>query len=80
MQANILELTGRRPRLEAGRRLRAIAAALARVKDRDSATAWLVSYSRWEQDFASFLDEGLAANAMTDERLERRTHILAYNP
>ena len=57
MQANILELTGRRPRLEAGRRLRAIAAALARVKDRDSATAWLVSYSRWEQDFASFLDE-----------------------
>ena len=29
----------------------------ARVKDRDSATAWLVSYSRWEQDFASFLDE-----------------------
>ncbi len=57
MQANILELTGRRPRLEAGRRLRAIAAALACVKDWDSATAWLVSYSRWEQDFASFLDE-----------------------
>ena len=57
MQANILELTGRRTRLEAGRRLRAIAVALARVKDRDSATAWLVSYSRWEQDFASFLGE-----------------------
>lgn len=52
MQANILELTGRRTRLEAGRRLRAIAAALARVKDRDSATAWLVSYSRWEQDLS----------------------------
>lgn len=56
-QANILELTGRRPRLKAGKRLRAIAVALARVKDRDSATARLVSYSRWEQDFASFLDE-----------------------
>ena len=39
VQANILELTGRRPRLEAGRRLRAIAVAPARVKDRDSATA-----------------------------------------
>ena len=39
VQANILELTGRRPRLKAGKRLRAIAVALARVKDRDSATA-----------------------------------------
>ena len=35
--------------------------------------------SREGQPFA-FLDEGLAANAMTDERLERRTHILTYNP
>ena len=83
MQANILELTGRRPRLEAGRRLRAIAAALARVKDRDSATAWLVSYSRWEQDFASFLDEKSeyadgSVNGMHQRLVKARRMIQAH--
>ena len=55
MQANILELTGRRPRLEAGRQLRRVALSLPRVAG--GAAEWLVSYNRWEQDFASFLDE-----------------------
>ena len=57
MQANILELTGRRPRLEAGRQLRRVALSLPRVGDAGGAAEWLVSYNRWEQDFASFLDE-----------------------
>ena len=86
-----------------------MALALPRVGDADGAAEWLVSYNRWERDFAgfldekseyadggvndmhqrfvkarrmirgrirenqlfTFLDEGLAANAMTDERLER---------
>ena len=57
VQANILELTGRRPRLEAGRQLRRVALSLPRVGDAGGAAEWLVSYNRWEQDFASFLDE-----------------------
>ena len=57
VQANILELTGRRPRLEAGGRLRRVALSLPRVGDAGGAAEWLVSYNRWEQDFASFLDE-----------------------
>ncbi|NEG90546.1 IS1249 family transposase [Bifidobacterium aerophilum] len=57
VQANIFELTGMRPRLQAGRRLRGIAVALARVKTKDDAAAWLVSCNQWEQDFAAFLDE-----------------------
>ena len=57
MQANILELTGRRPRLEAGGRLRRVALSLPRVGDAGGAAEWLVSYNQWEQDFASFLDE-----------------------
>ena len=57
VRADILELTGGRPRLEAGRRLRDVAVALARVRDRDDAAAWLVSYNRWEREFAGFLDE-----------------------
>lgn len=54
MQANILELTGRRPRLEAGRRLRAIAAALARVKDRDSAVFCQIFVGRFGVSFSPF--------------------------
>ena len=57
VQANILELTGRRPRLEAGGRLRRVALSLPRVGDAGGAAEWLVSYNQWEQDFASFLDE-----------------------
>ncbi|MBT1173914.1 IS1249 family transposase [Bifidobacterium sp. MA2] len=57
VQANIFELTGARPRLEAGRRLRAIAVALPRVRDAAAAADWLASYNQWEQDFAGFLDE-----------------------
>nr|WP_237746116.1 IS1249 family transposase [Bifidobacterium saguini] len=57
VQANVFGLTGMRPRLEAGRRLRRIAVALARVRNKDDAAAWLVSYNQWEQDFAGFLDE-----------------------
>lgn len=57
VQANIMELTGMRPRLQAGRRLRAIAVALPRAKERDSAAAWFASYNQWERDFAAFLDE-----------------------
>lgn len=54
---NITELTGMRPRLEAGRRLRKLAIRLSRVKTREDATAWLTAYNQWEQDFRSFLDE-----------------------
>ena len=61
VQANILEPAGRRPRLEAGGRLRRVALSLPRVGDAGGAAEWLVSYNRWEQDFASFLDEGLAS-------------------
>lgn len=57
VQANIMESTGMRPRLQAGRRLRRIAVALARVKTKDDAAAWLASYNQWERDFAAFLDE-----------------------
>lgn len=57
VQANILEPAGRRPRLEAGGRLRRVALSLPRVGDAGGAAEWLVSYNRWEQDFASFLDE-----------------------
>lgn len=57
VQANILELTGRRPRLEAGGRLRRVALSLPRVGDAGGAAEWLVSYNQWEQDFHSFLDE-----------------------
>ena len=54
---NITELTGIRPRLEAGKRLRKLAIGLSRVRTREDATAWLVAYNQWEQDFHSFLDE-----------------------
>lgn len=54
---NITHLTGLRPRLEAGKQLRRLAVALSRVTDADSAAAWLVSYNRWEQEHAGFLDE-----------------------
>lgn len=54
---NITELTGLRPRLEAGRRLRKLAIGLSRVKTQQDAAAWLIAYNRWEQDFRSFLDE-----------------------
>ena len=57
VQANILEPAGRRPRLEAGGRLRRVALSLPRVGDAGGAAEWLVSYNQWEQDFASFLDE-----------------------
>ena len=54
---NVTELTGMRPRLEAGRRLRRAAVALGRVHDAGSAAAWMASCNRWERDFAGFLDE-----------------------
>ena len=54
---NITELTGVRPRLEAGKRLRRVAVALSRVHDADSAAAWMASYNQWERDFAGFLGE-----------------------
>lgn len=55
--ANITQLTGLRPRLAAGKRLRSIAIALSRVTDPESAAAWLVSYNDWERESAGFLDE-----------------------
>lgn len=54
---NISELTGMRPLLEAGKRLRRIAVRLSRAKTRDDAAAWLAACNQWEQDFAGFLDE-----------------------
>lgn len=54
---NITELTGLRPRLEAGKRLRKAAVALSRVSDADSAAEWLASYNQWEQDHKEFLDQ-----------------------
>ena len=54
---NIGELTGMRPRLEAGKRLRKLAVRLSRAKTRDDAAAWPVAYNQWEQDSAGFLDE-----------------------
>lgn len=54
---NITELTGLRPRLAAGKRLRKLAVELSRVKTQENATAWLIAYNQWEQDFHSFLDE-----------------------
>ena len=42
---NITELTGLRPRLEAGKSLRKAAVALSRVSDADSAAEWLASYN-----------------------------------
>ncbi len=54
---NISELTGTRPRLEAGKQLRKLAIGLSRVTTRDDAAAWLVAYNQWEQDFREFLDE-----------------------
>ncbi len=54
---NVSELTGPRPRLEAGKRLRKLAIALSRVTTQETAADWLVAYNQWEQDFAGFLDE-----------------------
>ena len=54
---NITELTGLRPRLEAGKSLRKAAVALSRVSDADSAAEWLASYNQWEQDHKEFLDQ-----------------------
>ncbi len=54
---NITRLTDLRPRPEAGKQLRKIAVELSRVTNEDSAAAWLVSYNRWEQEHAGFLDE-----------------------
>ena len=54
---NITGLTGLRPRLEAGRRLRKVAVALSRVSDAATAAEWMASYNRWERDFAGFLDQ-----------------------
>lgn len=54
---NITELTGLRPRLEAGKSLRKAAVALSRVSDADSAAEWLASYNQWEQDQKEFLDQ-----------------------
>ncbi len=53
----ISELTGTRPRLDAGKQLRKLAIGLSRVTTRDDAAAWLVAYNQWEQDFHEFLDE-----------------------
>lgn len=54
---NITRLTGMRPRLEAGRRLREIAVELSRVTGPDSAAAWLSAYDGWEREHREFLDE-----------------------
>lgn len=54
---NITGLTGLRPRLEAGRRLRKVAVALSHVSDAATAAEWMTSYNRWERDFAGFLDQ-----------------------
>lgn len=54
---NITGLTGLRPRLEAGRRLRKVAVALSHVSDAATAAEWMTSYNRWERDFVGFLDQ-----------------------
>ena len=64
VQANILELTGRRPRLEAGRQLRRVALSLPRVGDAGGAAEWLVSYNRW--------GAGLRLVPRREERIRRR--------
>ena len=53
---NVTQLTGLRPRLDAGKRLREVAVALSRVTDADSTSAWLVAYNQWGQAHAAFLD------------------------
>ncbi|AOH46365.1 MULE transposase [Cutibacterium modestum 30N] len=44
-----------RPRLEAGKELRALTRALMQVLDLDQATAWLVEYAAWESRWETFL-------------------------
>ncbi|WEV67211.1 IS1249 family transposase [Bifidobacterium sp. ESL0769] len=54
---NITVLTGKRPRLEAGRELLKLARRLSRVKDGPMMADWLAAYNQWEQRWKGFLDE-----------------------
>lgn len=54
---NITTLTGKRPRLEAGRELLKLARDLSRVSDADGMRDWLIAYNQWERKWKDFLDE-----------------------
>ncbi|MCO6558611.1 MAG: IS1249 family transposase [Bifidobacterium sp.] len=54
---NITVLTGKRPKLEAGRELLKLARRLSRVRDAGMMADWLAAYNQREQDCRDFLDE-----------------------
>ncbi|WEV68587.1 IS1249 family transposase [Bifidobacterium sp. ESL0775] len=54
---NITTLTGKRPKLQAGKELLKLAQRLSRVKSEAMMRDWLVGYNQWEQDYKDFLDE-----------------------